>query len=706
VGKTRLAVQYALQSQADYCALLFVIGDTRESLRRNLAALCGPMILNLPERDAMEEDIRIAAVLRWLHEHPGWLLILDNVDTRAAAAEVERLLPQFHAGHVLITSCISDWSGSIEPLELDVLSEEDSVAFLLEKTRDRRRATPNDDADARALARQLGGLAVALQQAGAFISQLRVSLADYLRRWRKREAKVLTWHDERLMKYPRSVAVTWDTTSAQLDAPARALLRILCWFAPEPIPRAVLETEATEQALVVGAEWLRASGDLPQADPAQARVEDALAALAGFSLLKWERGNDALHIHRLVEEVTRDRLAEEERQFWLRAALRVANAYLVSDPPPHDVRSWSRWEPLRAHVAAIISAAEAANITSPTGRLMNELGLLLHVKCVWNEAEALYRRAVILAERSFGPDNPQVATCLNNLASLLQATNRLEESESLYRRTLVIDERNLGPDHPTVATHLNNLAQLLQITNRREEAEPLMWRVLAISEHSFGRDHPKVTVGLNNLASLLQDMNRPEEAEVLYRRALAIDEKHLGSSHPNVATGLNNLASLLQATNRMGEAESLYRRGLAIDEQTLGPGHFNVARDLSNLAWLLSVTGRPGEAEPLMWRALAIDESVFGPNHPTVAVRLNNLAMLLQATNRLAEAEPLMRRHLEILLELSAAAGSDYPHLLAGVKNYSALVTQMGCSPDEVLARITAIAQPFGISFASGAGAE
>jgi hypothetical protein len=40
--------------------------------------------LNLPEQDATGEDVRLKAVLDWLKQHPGWFLILDNVDTPEA----------------------------------------------------------------------------------------------------------------------------------------------------------------------------------------------------------------------------------------------------------------------------------------------------------------------------------------------------------------------------------------------------------------------------------------------------------------------------------------------------------------------------------------------------------------------------------------------------------------------------------------------
>jgi hypothetical protein len=48
IGKTRAAVEYAWAHQGDYTALLFVIAETPEALRRNLAKLAGTLVLNLP----------------------------------------------------------------------------------------------------------------------------------------------------------------------------------------------------------------------------------------------------------------------------------------------------------------------------------------------------------------------------------------------------------------------------------------------------------------------------------------------------------------------------------------------------------------------------------------------------------------------------------------------------------------------------------
>jgi tetratricopeptide (TPR) repeat protein len=685
VGKTRLAVEYAWRFQADYTALLFVFADTPANLHRNLAALTEP--LRLEQQQVQEEEVRVAAVLRWLEDKNGWLLILDNVDTDDVAQAVGYLLPRLQRGHVLITSRLAQWYG-VEPLPLDVLDEPDAVAFLLERTAGFRYATLQDEADALALARALGGLALALEQAGAYIQHLRCKLGEYLARWRSQEARVRTWFDARLMHYPRSVAVTWETTLAQLDEPARALLRLLAWLAPDPIPRALFRGTAADQIFATAV-----AGPGGNMTTSEVSLAEALAALAKYSMVKWtDVTNASVQVHRLVQEITRGRLAEEEQRFWCEQALRLVDAALPPEPPSHDVRSWPVWEPFQPHVAFVVDHADQAGLAEPTARLMNELGVFLTTKCMFAEAEPLCRRALAIDEVAYGLTHPTVAIALNNLAGLLWATNRLEEAEPLFRRALAIDEAAYGLTHSTVAIRLNNLAGLLWATNCLAEAEPLYRRALAIDEAAYGLTHPTVAIDLNNLAGLLRETNRLREAEPLIHRALAIGEATYGPTHPRVATALNNLAELLQKTNRLAEAEPLFRRALAIDEAAYGPTHPPVAIALNNLALLLQDTNRLAEAEPLFRRALAIDEAAYGPAHPMVARDLNNLAAMLQATNRLAEAEPLMRQSVSILKHFNDSTGHEHPHWQVALANYNGLLQAIGLSQEEIARRLQDIA--------------
>jgi tetratricopeptide (TPR) repeat protein len=634
VGKTRLAVEYGWRNESDYTALLFVVASSIADLRRNLAELCGPLVLDLKEVEGVkEEETRVAAAVHWLETHPNWFLILDNVDSDDVAREAERLLTHLRWGHVVITSRIKNWGADVERLELDVLDPDDSAAFLLERTARDRLHTTGDESVARELARALDGLALALEQAGAFICTVRCSLAQYLARWRSQEPLVLEWFDEHQMKYPKSVATTWQTTWDQLSPAARALMEILAWFAPDPIPETAITGETTR---TIAVKALRG-----------ADVSLSLAELEKYSLVTRESAGDgwALLVHRLVQEITRRRLPGDLRQRRLESGLQLVDA--AATGWPDDVRSWPVREPLSPHIRALVDAGEKAGIDEPTARLMNDLAGLLWTKALYPQAEPLYRRALAIGERSLGPDHTTVATHLSNLALLLKDTNRPAEAEPLFRRALAIDERSYGPDHPEVATDVNNLAVLLQATNRLAEAEPLFRRALAIGERSLGPDHPAVAIRLNNLAVLLQDTNRLAEAEPLLRRALAIGERSFGPDHPAVATDVNNLAVLLLDTNRLAEAE------------------------------------------PLLRRAVAIDERSYGPDHPKVATDVQNLARLLQDTNRLAEAEPLSERAVRIFDQFAKRTGYEHRYSQAAENEYRGILRSLGHSDAEIEVKLS-----------------
>ncbi|MFN9628974.1 MAG: NB-ARC domain-containing protein, partial [Cyanobacteriota bacterium] len=144
VGKTRLAIEHAWKQVVRRPVVLLVSADSPEALNRNLAGLCGPQALDLPEKGEREEAPQRAAVLQWLQAHPGWLLILDSVDTPGAAAAVEALLPQLAAGQVAITTRLSNWSAAVQGMAVDVLEPVDAREFLLERTVARRQKSDDD----------------------------------------------------------------------------------------------------------------------------------------------------------------------------------------------------------------------------------------------------------------------------------------------------------------------------------------------------------------------------------------------------------------------------------------------------------------------------------------------------------------------------------------------------------------------------------
>ena len=568
IGKTRLAIEYAWSREAIYSALLFVSASDGAALNTGLARLTAFEVLDLPEKEARDDATKITAVLRWLESNPTWLMILDNVDDRAAVVEVAKLMPRLRGGHVVVSARASNFPAGVRKLQVSMLDEDAAAQFLLDRTDDDRSKSKDDIALAhelaRTLARELGGLALGLEQAGAHIATDRIGFARYLKLWSESREKALGWAEATVTDSDRTLATTWATSVARLSPESRRLLERLAFLAPDPVPDSLLDVAVP--------------GAMPHTDAYKARA--GLYAYSLISALTSEDGAPGFVVHRLVQDFARRAMSDERRDQALREALEWVDTVFVGDP--QDVRDWPLLDPLTAHALAVARHADAAEIIGATARLFNNLGVLFDTKADYVEAEDFKRRALAINEKSCGPDHPLVAINLNNLAELLRATNRFAEAEPLFRRVLAIDEKNLGVGHPNVAIRLNNLAELLRTTNRFTEAEPLFRRALAIDESRHGPNHRSVSIRLNNLGLLLQDTNRSIESEPLMRRALAIDETIYGPDHPNVAIRLNNLGQLLKDTNRFAEAEPLMRRTLAIFETSLGPKHLNVGISCGN----------------------------------------------------------------------------------------------------------------------------
>jgi hypothetical protein len=183
IGKTRLAIEYAWSREAVYSALLFVSASDGAALNAGLAGLTALEILDLPEKEARDDATKITAVLRWLESNPTWLMILDNVDDRGAVNEVAKLMPRLKGGHVIITARASNFPAGFRKLEVSTLDENAAAQFLLDRTDADRSKSKGDIALARELARELGGLALGLEQAGAHIATDRIGFARYLKLW-------------------------------------------------------------------------------------------------------------------------------------------------------------------------------------------------------------------------------------------------------------------------------------------------------------------------------------------------------------------------------------------------------------------------------------------------------------------------------------------------------------------------------------------
>jgi tetratricopeptide (TPR) repeat protein len=635
IGKTQLALEYAYRYRGDYQAVLWTQADTRENLTSSYLTIA--TLLNLPEQGEQESARVIAAVKNWLQRNTSWLLILDNADDLALARD---FLPPSSGGHVLLTTRAQATGRFAHRLEIDILPPEQGALFLLRRAgllpaeAPFEQASEHDRSVARAICEEVGGLPLALDQAGAYIEETECSLTEYQRLYQRRRTNLLAERRGQLVDdHPLPVATTWSLSFAQVDQknPAAAdLLRLCAFLAPDAIP---------EEIITEGAEHLG-----PQLAPVGADsylLNQSIEALRAYSLLRREVNSGtapSLSVHRLVQAVLKDQMDEQSRQQWAERAVRAVNAAF----PKVEHQTRPQCDRLLPHalVCAKLIAQEQMNAPE-AARLLNQTGYYLKERARYMEAEPLYLRALAIREQQLGAQHPDTATTLNNLALLYQDQGKYEQAEPLYLRVLSTYKQQLGAQHPWTATSLNNLAGLYQDQGKYEQAEPLYLRALAIREQQLGPTHPDTAQSLNNLALLYENQGKYAQAKSLVVRTLAIYEQQLGPEHPRTAISLTHLGYIYYNQGKYEQAEPLYLRALAIREQQLGPEHPDTANSLNNLAGLYWNQGKDEQAEPLFKRALSIYEHALGPQHPTTQRIRANYASLLRTMGRDAEAAAL-----------------------------------------------------------------
>jgi hypothetical protein len=190
-GKTSVAVEYAHRHQGEVGVVWQFGAEDATVLAAGFAELAAQLGARV-DGDVRDPVVSVHGTLAAFPQE--WLLIFDNAPDRAAVA---RFLPPAGRGRVLVTSRNPDWPLG-QGLDVPVLDTEAAAGFLVTRTGTR------DEQAAMELAGELGGLPLALEQAGAYIQASGIGLAGYLASFRKRRREMLTrgeaggiWRDGR-----------------------------------------------------------------------------------------------------------------------------------------------------------------------------------------------------------------------------------------------------------------------------------------------------------------------------------------------------------------------------------------------------------------------------------------------------------------------------------------------------------------------------
>ena len=206
-GKTSLAVEFSWRYANRFPGGVFWInGESDESIRKSVVE-----ILALVYIDSSTENIddTLNIFLAWLSKKKlPWLLVVDNADElqdsrcpvgikKICRGPWQRNGSVFKHGHILLTTRQNAKDTrtflklpSDDCFELKCFSEEEGALFLIRRTGFERESL---DQEAVLLAKELGALPLALEQAAAYISAspIPLSFKDYLDKYRVVKVRLL-----------------------------------------------------------------------------------------------------------------------------------------------------------------------------------------------------------------------------------------------------------------------------------------------------------------------------------------------------------------------------------------------------------------------------------------------------------------------------------------------------------------------------------
>lgn len=374
-----------------------------------------------------------------------WLMVYDNAPNPDA---VRKWLP-VGAVRCIITSRFTEFGDLAPVTRLDQWSEQVTADYLL------ARAGRDDAAGAARLAKSLGGLPLAAEQAAVFLSTRKgISLDHYAKeiarliKRRKDAGLAGDYPDTVYAAFAKSLEAIQEMHGGQV---ALYVLRLCAFLSPDGVDLALLTDEWGHE--VLPATLGTAMGD-------KFAREDALAALTALSLLRQEDGpfGPVLIFHRLLLEVVRDWMGDDARALWGTAAVRLVSVMFPCDNPSR----WLLCGRLMLHVAPIEAhAPRAGEAGRALGRVLNKAGFYLSTCGDLVGALALAERSVppALMRGTSRDELRELAARLSNLGNQYTYLNMLDEAEAVYREVLEIDERLLDPNDPSHAIALFNLGQ-------------------------------------------------------------------------------------------------------------------------------------------------------------------------------------------------------------------------------------------------------
>jgi tetratricopeptide (TPR) repeat protein len=672
IGKSLMAEEYALRFGAAYPGGVFWLrafgyadGGTEMTPQQRTQSREAQFI-DVAERLGLDtKGLTAAQVSGELARHLGgqglpFLWVVDDFPGDAKVEEIGAWQAPHPLGCTLLTSRTRRFN-HLATIELPQLDPLDARRLLVRQ----RLLSAEEVVIADQICGLLGNHALAVDVTAALM--LRRGLTetrDALRHPGRDALELAAKLDEALPNgHQREIAATFLASIAQLDEPARELLRYAAELAVAPIPVQLL-VDVTSAA------------NCADDKEARDRVDLAVSQLLGSSLAD-DAGIEVISVHTLVSHTIRAthvptlQNAGAQGESFTHLRRRLVEVLTIRITDSRDVREYGRLELWVPHGRLLSEAAD----TVEGANLLGRLARFDLARGAYMLAVSEFERMFAVLRRLLGEEHPDTLVSRNDLALAHLRQGDMVSARELLEETLAIQRRLLRDEHPDTLNLMGNLAATYKDLGDLTGARSLQEKTLAIQRNVLGECHPDTLTSMCNLGTMLDAQGDLAGARSMLERTLEIQQRVLGNEHPNTLASLGNLALTLYRLGHLANARSLQEQSLAIHCDVFGAEHPNTLLSMNNLAGILEAQGHLEGVRSIYERILSIQRSSFGEEHPSTWMSMSNLAETLSDQGDLAGARDLQQ---QVLANRIRVLGEEHPDTLVAINNLARTLSSLG----------------------------
>lgn len=518
------------------------------------------------------------------------------------------------------------------------------------------------------LINSLGCLPLALEQAGSYIYESKISISEYNIMFNKYKKEFLRRGRPYKDKMD-TVATTWEISFTQIKESSplgKLLLNFYSFLAADVIPYELLK--GIDEVLMQ--KYSKQGVD-------EFSLQEAKIILQRYSLINFIHKNGFIHC--LVQEITRmDLIETEDIILWINPIVIIIIHCLSSKK--NNILYIPAYSSMLAHVLKVLQYAEEYQASLELIiEALAQVGLCLWETSQFFEAKKVFEYLLIIAEKHYQTlYHPNIASIVNNLGLVNKELGEYNKAITCFEQALEINKIINGTNENLEAiNYLKNYGTAYYSVGKYQDAIEIYNRAFEIAEAIINDEVNKHRADLFcNIGVVYEDLGKYDDALVYYQKSLEINQKlYQSNSHP-IALSFENIGDayrllgkydaakeyyqnayneyfqILQTEqseiariynkqginefknhNNTNEAQNYFEKALEIDQKIFGKCHPYVARDISSIGEIFASLGIYMKAIDYFGQAISMNRKFYENEHPDIARDLNNLGAAYQHLN-------------------------------------------------------------------------